>query len=208
MMAKKILILFIMSLLIINLVALIIIIMPLEKVEKVGVNLESDSANNEERITINNIVSNIISKKTEQKLEEDDFNERIFITGRHVENENEKLPDWIKINSSEPTDKWMNFYGNLIISGKEAEMGDRIGVFDSASVLCGVFVVKEKGKYGFLHVYGDDLLTDKDEGAVENEELNFRIYDASENKESRGYVDNNVKPIWNSYEKMRVDLSS
>jgi hypothetical protein len=36
-------------------------------------------------------------------------------------------------------------------------------------------VVKEKGLYGFLHVYGDDPLTPADEGASAGDAISFRV---------------------------------
>ena len=43
--------------------------------------------------------------------------------------------------------------------------GDIVTAYDPQGVLCGRCVVKQKGLYGFLHVYGDDPDTPRDEGA-------------------------------------------
>jgi hypothetical protein len=41
--------------------------------------------------------------------------------------------------------------------------------------LCGQFTIGQEGRYGFLHVYGDDKTTVADEGADLNEPLMFYL---------------------------------
>jgi len=70
-----------------------------------------------------------------------------------------------------PTPLSMDFYGHI----DGASIGDRLTVLDPDGTLCGEFVVKKPGQYGFLHVYGDDLTTDVDEGATSGDELRFEL---------------------------------
>ena len=71
-----------------------------------------------------------------------------------------------------------NFIGTISILGQPASVGDEIGVFDNNNVLCAHFWITHPGKYGIIHVYGDDPLTeDVDEGATEGETLTFKIWD-------------------------------
>ena len=68
-----------------------------------------------------------------------------------------------------PTPFSMDFYGMLA----GAATGDRITVRDADGVLCGAYQVDKPGRYGFLHVYGDDPGTAADEGAVYGDVLYF-----------------------------------
>ncbi len=74
-----------------------------------------------------------------------------------------------------PTNTWCDFYGNATVLGAPVEPGDEILVYDPQGVLCGRFVVHTPGRYGYLHVYGDDPTTPEDEGATEGDTLRFRI---------------------------------
>jgi len=71
----------------------------------------------------------------------------------------------------QPTPFSMDFYGHI----EEAEVGDTLSIYDPDGVLCGEFVVKKAGQYGFVHVYGDDRSTDADEGAKYGDELRFEL---------------------------------
>lgn len=82
-----------------------------------------------------------------------------------------------------PTNRWMDIYGNLTIGGEPARVGDEVAAFDPDGVLCGVFSVRAEGIYGFLHVYGDDYLSPEDEGARTGDTITFKVYDWSENEE-------------------------
>ena|GEM_PF-2161040 len=83
------------------------------------------------------------------------------------------------------SNEWVDFYGTTFtILGAPAEIGDELGVFDQDGVLCGAFVVRTVGIYGFLHVYGDDYTTPTvDEGAMEQDALTFVAWDSSEGRE-------------------------
>ena len=83
-----------------------------------------------------------------------------------------------------PTHLYSNYVGQLTIFGVPAEPGDEIAFFDPQDVLCGLHIVTTKGQYGIVHIFGDDPDTkDMDEGAVENDPLRIRIWDASEGVE-------------------------
>ena len=76
------------------------------------------------------------------------------------------------------------FYGdNFSINGDLANKGDELGVFDPDGILCGRVIIEEIGMY-VLTVYGDDLTTeDIDEGATNNDDLTFKVWDLSSSSE-------------------------
>ena len=78
------------------------------------------------------------------------------------------------------TNTWSDYLGTFRINGEDAQPGDEVAFFDPQGVLCGLFVVKDSGQYGFLHVYGDDLTSlNVDEGARLEDVLIVRVWDAS-----------------------------
>lgn len=82
------------------------------------------------------------------------------------------LPVWAGgAQAPKPTPYSMDLYGE--IAG--ALPGDVVTVRDSQGTLCGSFTVTREGRYGFLHVYGDDRATPADEGALPGESLAFRL---------------------------------
>ena len=98
------------------------------------------------------------------------------------------------------TDNSIDFYGNITIDGVSAETGDEVAMLDPDGVVCGRFTVETPGMYGFMHVYKDDPNTSAiDEGAEVEDELTFRIWDASAGAEIDAAV--NVvtgvnPPVW------------
>ncbi len=65
-----------------------------------------------------------------------------------------------------------DFYGALA----QAAPGDVLTVRDPQGVVCGRFVVRRAGEYGFVHVYADDPLTaNVDEGATAGDLLQFEL---------------------------------
>ncbi len=72
-----------------------------------------------------------------------------------------------------PTRDWQDFYGYI----KGAKVGDIITAKDSNGVMAGKFIVNKEGKYGFLHVYGDDSTTTLDEGAKRGDIIKFYLND-------------------------------
>ena len=75
-----------------------------------------------------------------------------------------------------PTNSWMNFYGlECTLDGQPLPVGTVITVRDPEGVLCGEFPVTRAGRYGLMPVYGDELATEADEGAVPGDSLDFYI---------------------------------
>lgn len=76
-----------------------------------------------------------------------------------------------------PTDQWINFYSsNTIFHGGTVPVGAIIDAYDPDGVHCGTFTVTTEGKYGFLIVYRDDVLTETvDEGALPGDSITFTI---------------------------------
>jgi len=100
-----------------------------------------------------------------------------------------------------PTSESMDFYGLLSIDGVPAEVGDEVAAICPENVICGRYSVDTPGQYGFMHVYGDDpLTTGVDEGAVSGDELTFKVWDRSKNKEFTGVaasvVTGTAPPSW------------
>jgi len=74
-----------------------------------------------------------------------------------------------------PTREWTDFYGALLLDGKPAPVGTLVSLADGDGVICGTTVVREAGKYGFLHTYADDPATSLDEGAQPGESLSLLV---------------------------------
>jgi hypothetical protein len=74
-----------------------------------------------------------------------------------------------------PTREWMDIYGSLTIDGKAAPESTVVTVRDAGGVVCGQTLVREKGLYGFVHAYGDDPTTERDEGPLAGEALQFSV---------------------------------
>jgi len=74
------------------------------------------------------------------------------------------------------------YYGHLHIEGADGAIGDEVGVFDPDGVLCGAAAALEVAWYN-ITVYGDDPVTDTDEGAEPGDLLTFRIWDKSADQE-------------------------
>ncbi len=85
-----------------------------------------------------------------------------------------------------PTSTWADYAGTLTINGQSAEAGDEVGVFNPRGVCCGAARVTSTGRFGWVHVYGDDPSTPADEGAGAGERLSFRVWDASTQTEYGG----------------------
>ena len=78
------------------------------------------------------------------------------------------------------TTKFMSFYGDdFKIDGITAQSKDEIAVFDQQGNMCGHCVINHPGYFNFS-VYGDEISSSEDEGAVLDEPLIFKIWDASE----------------------------
>ncbi|RZB30232.1 MAG: hypothetical protein SRB1_02512 [Desulfobacteraceae bacterium Eth-SRB1] len=102
-----------------------------------------------------------------------------------------------------------NYIGNLTILGAPADIGDEVAIFDQTGVLCGHVRITTAGQYGIIQVYGDDSETAGDEGAVDGDELTFKVWDKSTGVEYEGgnllftpgsptgsFAASEVPPIW------------
>jgi len=66
------------------------------------------------------------------------------------------------------TDRNIDIYGY----SDQLIAGDIITIYDSDNVLCGKFEVTDAGRYGVIHIYGDDLTSPEiDEGPVSGDIL-------------------------------------
>ncbi|MBR9704190.1 hypothetical protein GOV12_02170 [Candidatus Pacearchaeota archaeon] len=115
-----------------------------------------------------------------------------------------KPPYWAEIDSVTPTHSWMNVYGDIYIKDKPAAIGDKIACFNSQEELIGIFEIKETGKFGFMHIYRDDITTGNKDGASLGEELVFRIYDKSR-KEVFG-LEESEDVYYSDFSKIRLEL--
>ncbi|MEM0465108.1 MAG: hypothetical protein QXW97_00200 [Candidatus Pacearchaeota archaeon] len=209
---KNIIILLITFILIFNLIAAILFIkyslkkeLLLSKNELENKDFErNENLNNNENV--NKLIVGAQNIKEKEILDYDydiyDMNEEI----RQSKNEIKELPKWISYKSKDPTHSWMNFYGEIKINGKPAEIGDKIAAFDVNETFLGIFIVKETGKYGFLRVYENDPTTFEKDGANIGDKIIFKVYDLSEKRELSAHVNNSVNPKFIRFEKMRVDL--
>jgi len=68
-------------------------------------------------------------------------------------------------------------YKYIVVYGTgDLEVGDVVTFFDPEGTLCGKWVVRDKGAYGLMAVYGDDPTTENvDEGAREGEVLTIKV---------------------------------
>jgi len=115
--------------------------------------------------------------------------------------------------------EYLFVYGtSLTIAGEPAQPGDEVGVVSAAGILCGAGVVVEAGKYPAVSVYKDDPMTAAADGAVADEPLEFRLYDASADREY-GTLETSVtftekqsasgQPYWTgNFDVYRVDLAA
>lgn len=114
--------------------------------------------------------------------------------------------------------EYIFIYGTSItIGGQPADVGDEVAVVSEGGVLCGATVLTQAGEFPAVSVYRDDPMTTGTDGAVANEALHFRVWDASEAVE---YGDEQIDivfaertnaaglPYWTSnFDAYRVDLA-
>ena len=76
-----------------------------------------------------------------------------------------------------PTNVWNDFYSSSIMfNSVPAPLGSRVDGFDADGVLCGRFIIKKTGQYGFIQIYGDDnRTTNVDEGAEVGDLIRFEL---------------------------------
>ena len=114
-----------------------------------------------------------------------------------------------------------NFIGHITINGKSASTGDEIIVYDPDNNMCGHTRLSSTGQYGILQVYGDDeRTTDQDEGAKQDEELSFAVYDSlnrvwldstyiqfSKSQALGSFTPSNHPPVWQAAQAYVLDMS-
>ncbi|MBW2970908.1 hypothetical protein KY320_01980, partial [Candidatus Woesearchaeota archaeon] len=69
----------------------------------------------------------------------------------------------------------VEFYGNVSMPGSQAVPGIVIWAYDGQGVVCGNFTIVNEGYYGLLSCNGDDDATSEDEGALQSENITFKI---------------------------------
>jgi len=74
-----------------------------------------------------------------------------------------------------PTPEGVDFYGQAMVNNAPVKEGDVITAYDPQGNLCGKFIVKKLGVFGYLCVYGDDPTTTRDEGAEPGDVITFKI---------------------------------
>ncbi len=82
------------------------------------------------------------------------------------------------------TNNWEDYYSD----NSELKPNDEVGVFVNSNdpnvgkFCIGRFVVQDANSYGFMHVYRDDDTTPYKDGAEDNDNLEFKIWDSQKNK--------------------------
>ena len=69
------------------------------------------------------------------------------------------------------TSRSVDFWGYM----PGLQVGDIVTAYDPDGVLCGSVTVNHEGAYGFLHVYADDEMTERDEGARTGDLILFEV---------------------------------
>ena len=92
---------------------------------------------------------------------------------------------------------------NTTLNGQPVPVGSMITAKDPDGVVCGEFIVKEAGKYGYMSVYGDEPATPNvDEGAQTGNIIKFFINGIP------ATITNGVEPKWQDRKKLVVDLAA
>lgn len=200
-MKNSVLIIIIALLLIVNIIAIVIVIENIPKQDKIKSELKliEDNEINGNEIEENDII-NFINKG---KKDEDVIDNHIY--HRYDEpDEDEDLPEWINYNEINITNSWMNVYGEILINDNPASVGDKIACFNEKGILVGIYTIKTNGEYGFIHVFGDDITTKKEEGAKPRDKIHFKVYDKSEDKVIN--LNSSLDVYFEEFGKLRIDL--
>jgi|GEM_PF-6016897 len=78
---------------------------------------------------------------------------------------------------SAPPIKWITFYsdGNFF-DGEPIPIGAEVTAYDGTGLSCGKYIVEERGSYGELNCYIDDVKTETvDEGVTAGDRVTFQI---------------------------------
>lgn len=78
--------------------------------------------------------------------------------------------------------------GSIDVAGAPAQPGDEVAVYDPDGVCCGVAVVTTAGSYGPVTINLDNPATTADEGYVDGDRLNFKVWDASAEAETVSHL--------------------
>jgi hypothetical protein len=102
-----------------------------------------------------------------------------------------------------PTDKWVMFYGlESTLNGQPLPVGAVIRAYEPQGVVCGHYQVTEAGRYGLMPVYGDDPLTEVDEGAVPGDRIRLTVNGAA------ATVTGPDEPVWVTFADLKqVELA-
>ncbi|MFH2050471.1 MAG: S8 family serine peptidase [bacterium] len=102
-----------------------------------------------------------------------------------------KSTDYISSGSKiVPTNEWISVFGDgIVLDGEPLKVGTTVKAKDPNGVICGEYVVRTNGCFGFMPVYRDDPATNEDEGAEPGDYINFYI----------DGVDVEEKIVWNSF---------
>lgn len=75
-----------------------------------------------------------------------------------------------------PTTEWILVYcSEPMVDDAPLQPGDLVRAYDQDGVWCGVDTVSDDGSLGFMPIYADDPLTERDEGAEVGDIITFRI---------------------------------
>jgi len=78
--------------------------------------------------------------------------------------------------SLNPTPKFTQLYGELLLGDLPAPAGSRVEVLTPRGEIAGCFVLEKPGVVGFMHVYGEDATADPPiAGFRDGEPLAFRV---------------------------------
>jgi hypothetical protein len=97
-----------------------------------------------------------------------------------------------------PTEEWADFYGlGNTLNGQPLPVGVVIRAYDPQGVVCSQFRGTRAGCYGLMPVYGDDPLTEVDEGAVRGDQIKFAVNGVA------ATVTGPNEPLWVTFANLR-----
>jgi len=101
-----------------------------------------------------------------------------------------------------PTNEWVNFYSKrTTFNGSPVAEGSVINAYTAEMIHCGTILVSVSGQFGFLKVYGDDILSPVKEGGIPGESISFKINE-------KPAVVISGSPVWTAHgETIELDLA-
>ena len=102
-----------------------------------------------------------------------------------------------------PTNQWVDFYSfNTTVNGFPIPTGSTVTAYDPDGAKIGECIVKQPGRFGVLSLYGDDPLTQEDEGAKPGDTITFYI------NGQKATAIGSDGPVWTTFGDLRnVDLT-